>query len=155
MSQLKSRIFSQLESIHFKCSMYSAANFCFNKGLWYEMRVLWANINHIKSHFMALASFSKQILIRSFKWGTVRSCRWRGWKNIRGQSWRSIRNCRLGQIRDRCARGPAALADFFRPPTLTSDIFAASCPTRAYSISFERSISYLFGAKIPWGWYVI
>ena len=31
-------------------------------------------------------SFSKQILIRSFKRGTVRPCRLRGCKNIRGQS---------------------------------------------------------------------
>ena len=29
-------------------------------------------------------SLSKQILIRSFKWGTVSSCRLRGWKNTRG-----------------------------------------------------------------------
>ena len=58
-------------------------------------------------------SVSKQIWIRSFKWGTVCSCRSRGCKNIRGQSWRSIRNCRLCQIRVRWARGPADLADFF------------------------------------------
>ena len=49
-------------------------------------------------------SFSKQIWIRSFKWGTVRSCRSRGWKNIRGQSWRSIRKCWLSQIRAQCTR---------------------------------------------------
>ena len=30
-------------------------------------------------------------------------------------------------------------------PTLTSDIFVASWPTRAYSASFERSDSYLSG----------
>ena len=37
-------------------------------------------------------SFSKQIEIRSFKWGTVHSCRSRGCKNIKGQSWRLIKN---------------------------------------------------------------
>ena len=37
-------------------------------------------------------SVSKQILIRSFKWGTVHPCRSRGCKNIKGQSWRSIKN---------------------------------------------------------------
>ena len=36
-------------------------------------------------------------------------------------------------------QGLADLADYFQPPTLTSDIFAASLPTRVYSISFERS----------------
>ena len=38
------------------------------------------------------SSGSKQIRIRSFKWGTVHSCRLRGCKNIKGQSWRSIKN---------------------------------------------------------------
>ena len=71
-------------------------------------------------------SGSKKIWIISFKWGTVHSCTLRGCKNIRGQSWRSIRNCRLWQIRVRWTWGPADLADFFWPPTLTSDIFAAS-----------------------------
>ena len=37
-------------------------------------------------------SIFKQILIRSFKWGTVRSCRRRGCKNIKGQSRRSKKN---------------------------------------------------------------
>ena len=36
---------------------------------------------------------------------------------------------------------------FFRPPTLTSDIFAASRPKSRFSTSFERSISYFFGAR--------
>ena len=38
----------------------------------------------------------------------------------------------------------AALAISNRPPTLTSDIFAASSPTRADSTSFKRSYHYLF-----------
>ena len=80
-------------------------------------------------------------------------CRLRGCKNIRGQSWRSIRNCRLWQIRVRWARGPADLADFFRPPTLTSDIFAALWSTRTYSTSFERSNSYLFKEWKPRPWH--
>ena len=37
-------------------------------------------------------SLSKQVWVRSLKWGTVRSCRSRGCKNIRGQSWRSKKN---------------------------------------------------------------
>ena len=60
-------------------------------------------------------SGSKQVWSRSFKWVTVNSCRSRGCKNIRGQSWSSgaqKKNHQLGQIRDRCARGPADLADF-------------------------------------------
>ena len=128
---------------------YSAATFCFNMK-WGYFKRSWIMLKVMPWPWL---SFSKQIWIRSFKWGTVRSCRSRGWKNIRGQSWRSIRNCRLGQIRDRCARGPAALADFFRPPTLTSDIFAASWPTRTYSTSFERSDSYLFGEWKPRPWH--
>ena len=39
-------------------------------------------------------SFSKQILIRSFKWGIVHPCRLRGCKNIRGQSWRLKKSAR-------------------------------------------------------------
>ena len=42
-------------------------------------------------------SFSKQILIRSFKWGTVHPCRSRGCKNIRGQSWRSKKICQISR----------------------------------------------------------
>ena len=118
-------------------------------SLWYEIGLLRANIIILKVIPHLWTYGSKQIWIRSFKWGTVHSCRLRGCKNIRGQSWRSIRNCRLCQIRDQCARGPADLADFFRPPTLTSDIFAASWPTRTYSTSFERSDSYLFGDWKP------
>ena len=38
---------------------------------------------------------------------------------------------------------------FFRPPTLTSDIFAASLPKSIFDISFERSTSYLFGGQSP------
>ena len=38
---------------------------------------------------------------------------------------------------------------FFRPPTLTSDIFVAPQPKSMFSISFERSISYLFGDQSP------
>ena len=110
-------------------------------SVWYKIRVLWTN--HVKSHAMALA----------FKWGTVHSCRSRGCKNIRGQSWRKIRNCWLSQIRDWCAQGPVDLADFFRPLNLTSDIFAASWPTREYSASFERSDSYLFGDRKPGPWH--
>ena len=100
-------------------------------------------------------SVSKQIWIRSFKWGTVRSCRSRGCKNIRGQLWKSIRNCQLSQIWDWCSQGPADLADFFRPPTFTSDIFASSWPTRTYSTSFKRSDSYLFGDWKPGPWHEI
>ena len=34
---------------------------------------------------------------------------------------------------------------FFQPPTLTSDILAASQQKSMFSTSFKRSISYLFG----------
>ena len=44
------------------------------------------------------ASVSKQIWIRSLKWGTV-CCRSRGCQNIRDQSLRLKRNCWLGLIR--------------------------------------------------------
>ena len=40
-----------------------------------------------------------------------------------------------------------------RPPTLTSNIFAASWLTRMYSTSFERSDSYLFGVRSPRLWF--
>ena len=82
-------------------------------SVWYEMRVLWAIINHVKSYAMALAFILQTDMNQIFKWGTVHSCRSRGWKNIRGQSWRSIRNCRLSQIRNWCIQGPADLANSF------------------------------------------
>ena len=44
-------------------------------------------------------SFSKQILIRSFKWGTVCPCRSRGCRNIRGESWRSNKICQISRAR--------------------------------------------------------
>ena len=50
--------------------------------VWYEIKVLWVNINHIRPWL----SVFKHIWIRSFKWGTVNSCRSRGCKHIRGQS---------------------------------------------------------------------
>ena len=50
-------------------------------------------------------SVSKQIWIRSFKWGTVRPCRSKGYKNIRGQSWRSKKICRFSQPHARRVRG--------------------------------------------------
>ena len=62
-------------------------------------------------------------------------------------------NCQLGQPRTRYARGWLNRQIFYRPPTLTFDIFAASWPTRMHSTSFERSDSYLFGAWSPMLWY--
>ena len=38
---------------------------------------------------------------------------------------------------------------FFRPPTLTSDIFTATWLKSMFSTSFKRSISYLFGDANP------
>ena len=66
-------------------------------------------------------SFSKQILIRSFKWDTVHSCRSGGCKNIRGQSWRSKKSAVLARF-DSDAPGVNELADFFWPPNLTSHV---------------------------------
>ena len=39
---------------------------------------------------------------------------------------------------------------FFRPPTLTSDIFAAPWPKSLFSLLFERSTTHLFGGQSPW-----
>ena len=85
-------------------------------------------VTHPDSYQWIISTLSGfiEMWIKSFKWGTVHSCRSRDCKNIRGQSWRSIRNCWLSQIRDWRAGGPAEVADFFPPPTLTFDIFAAS-----------------------------
>ena len=84
-------------------------------------------------------SFSKQIRIRSFKWGTVHPCRLRGCKNIRGQSWRSKKICQISRTPGSSNSNLPESAISYRPPTLTSDIFAASSPTRANSTSYERS----------------
>ena len=94
-----------------------------------------------------------KIFLKSKKYGEENYQRSVLFSMLRGQSWRSIRNCRLGQTRDWCARGAAALAYFFQPSTLTSDIFAASLPTRKNSTSFERSNSYLFGEWKPRPWH--
>ena len=94
-------------------------------------------------------SISKQIWIRSFKWGTVCSCRSRGCKTIRGQSLRSKKICQISQALGASVSNLAESAIFYQPPTLTSDIFAASWRTRTYSTSFERSDSYLFGDWKP------
>ena len=58
-------------------------------------------------------SFSKQILIRSFKWGTVHPCRSRGCKNIRGQSWRLKKICQISRAPSASGSRRAALAIFF------------------------------------------
>ena len=44
-------------------------------------------------------SISKQIWIRSFKWGTVCSSRWRGCKKIRGQNLRLKKTARSARPR--------------------------------------------------------
>ena len=98
-------------------------------------------------------SFSKQIWIRSFKWGTVHSCRSRGCKNIRGQSWRSKKICQSSRTAGASVSNLAESAIPHWPPTLTSDIFSASWPTRKYSTSFERSDSCLFGEWKPRPWH--
>ena len=95
-------------------------------------------------------SFSKQIWIRSFKWGTVHSCRLRGCKNIRGQSWRLKKICLTPGA---SVSNLAESAIPYWPLTLTSDIFAASWPTRNYSTSFEISKLYLFGEWKPRPWH--
>ena len=59
-----------------------------------------------------LASGSKQIWIRSFKWGTVHSCKSRGCKNIWGQSWRSQRKLPTRPISNSMHPGPANLSNF-------------------------------------------
>ena len=94
-------------------SLISSFTYCLQTSHLYEIRVLWANIIHIKRHAMVLNFSLQKIWNRSLKWGTVHSCRSRGCKNIRGQSWRSIRNCRLSQILDWCTWGQADLTYFF------------------------------------------
>ena len=42
-------------------------------------------------------SVSKQIWVRSFKWGIVHPCRSRGYKNIRIQGWRSKKIYRISR----------------------------------------------------------
>ena len=62
----------------------------------YEIGVLWDNITHVILQICAFGS--KQIWIRSFKWGTVHSCWSRGCKDIWGQRWRSQRKLLLPLI---------------------------------------------------------
>ena len=115
--------------------------------LWSVLRVFWP----VKIMPCPWLTDSKQIWIRFFKWGTVRSCRSRDYKKVRGHSWRSKKkNCQLCQIQIRQIQGRAELADFFRSPTLTSNIHAVPLPKWMFSASFERSKSYLFGARSPW-----
>ena len=120
-------------------------------SVWYEIRVLWPNKNLLNVIPQPWTSGSIQIWIRSFKWGTVHSCKSRGCKNVWGQSWRS--QSPTWPTRTRCAWGWLNWQIFYQPPTLTFDIFAAYWPTRMQSTSFERSDSYLFGARSPGLWY--
>ena len=57
-------------------------------SVWYEIRVLWAKITHVKSHAMTLAFILQTDMNQIFQ---MRYCtsKLRGCKNIRGQSWRS------------------------------------------------------------------
>ena len=57
-------------------------------------------------------SFSKQIGIRSFKWGTVHPCSSIGYKNIKGQSCRLIKNLLSQPVPGSSGSRSAALAIF-------------------------------------------
>ena len=58
-------------------------------------------------------SLSKQILFRSFKWGTLRSCRSKGHKKkTRGQTWRSKRKLLIWPNSTLMHPGSAEPADF-------------------------------------------
>ena len=105
---------------------------------------LWAEINHLKkcsqTHFYAK---SKQIWIRSFKWGTVWPWSSKGCKTTGSHSWRLEKNVLLYP-------GPHFFEStliwktiFSRSPTLTPCSFIALWATRLHCTSFERSNSYL------------
>ena len=74
-------------------------------------------------------------------------CRSRGCKNIKGQSWRLMKNLPVRPAPGASVSNLAESAITYQPPTLTSDIFAASWPTRMYSTLFKRPDSYLFRDK--------
>ena len=57
-------------------------------------------------------SVSKQIWIRSFKWGTVHFCKSRVCKNIWGQSWRLQRKLPTRPTSNPMLPGPAGPTDF-------------------------------------------
>ena len=106
-------------------------------SVWYEIRVLWPNIKPIKSH--TLSNEVLYILV-SQEVAKIFEVKVGGGKG----------NSQLGQL-ELDAPGAGRTGRFFyRPPTLTFDIFAASWLTRLYSTSFERSDSYLKLKAVVW-----
>ena len=131
----------------------SFASFNFASSVWYEMRVFWPNINHVKSHDLALAFSVETVWIRSFKWGTVCSCRSGGCKNIRGKSWRSIKIADSPRLETDVPGAQLIWKISFDLQLWHSDIFAASWSIRMFSTSFERSDSYLSGDSKLRSWH--
>ena len=102
------------------------------------------------------ASGSKHIWNRSFKWSTKHWFWSRGCKNIKGWNWKLEKNLPVwSRAWARQFRIWLSQQFFFQPLTLTSDIFAAPWSKWIFSTSFERSISYLFGARRQKPWYDI
>ena len=109
---------------------------------------------------------SKQIWIRSFKWGTVHPCISRGWQTARCQKlWFDKKNLELAHSNAdyadllskkvfECARKRF----FIKPQLLTSGSLSAPWDTRMLNTSFERSIFFLqhkilkrwFAALLRW-----
>ena len=94
-----------------------------------------ARLRYLKSHAIwPLASVSKQIPYRSFKWRIIKRWFWsRGCKDIRGQN-RSLKKISANAADSWCSGSSQADRQiFFWPPTLTSDIFAAPWPKSLFS----------------------
>ena len=112
-----------------------------------EIGLLWAKIKCLKIAQKPWTLASKQIWSISFKWGTKHWFWSGGCKDIRGQSWRLKKYLPTWPTSGAWVWIGLIGRYHFWPPTLTSDIFAASCPKSMFSSSFERNKSPVWRLK--------
>ena len=119
-------------------------------SVWYEVRILWlwANIKHVKSHAMALA-FSLQIDMNQI-------FQMKYYEALQIKGMQSYKPSKFAKNEDR-PRASIEHSDFswkrsrdpynFWTRNFMAYNFATICHWQSYSISFERSDSYLIGDR--------
>ena len=106
-------------------------------SIWYEIGVLWPKIKPVKSHTTALGFWIQTGMnhifqMKYFTFFYSQEAAKIFEVKVKGRK----ENCQLGPSRTQCNWGRLNLQIFYRPPTLTFDIFATSWPTRMHSSSF-------------------
>ena len=123
-------------------------------SVWYKIGVFWPNIKPVKSPTTALDFKLQTGMNQIFQ---MRYCASLWVKGLQKYLRSTLEVAK--KITNSANSNPMRPMNrlnrqiFYRPLTLTFDIFVASWPTRMHSTSFERSDSYLFGAWSPRLWY--